>query len=86
MILCGLNWLGGLDSNQDNQIQSLMYYQLYDLPAVGKRRGVARRQVTLLANGCVRQLRPMSGTSLPGQRFFRRLRTESTLECGPSTF
>jgi hypothetical protein len=28
-------WLGGLDSNQDNQIQSLMYYQLYDLPAVG---------------------------------------------------
>ena len=27
-------WLGGLDSNQDNQIQSLMYYRLYDLPAV----------------------------------------------------
>ena len=26
-------WLGGLDSNQDNQIQSLMYYRLYDLPA-----------------------------------------------------
>jgi hypothetical protein len=26
------DWLGGLDSNQDNQIQSLMYYQLYDLP------------------------------------------------------
>ena len=27
-------WLGGLDSNQDNQIQSLMYCQLYDLPVV----------------------------------------------------
>jgi hypothetical protein len=26
-------WLGGLDSNQDNQIQNLMYCQLYDLPA-----------------------------------------------------
>ncbi len=25
-------WLGGLDSNQDNQIQNLMYCQLYDLP------------------------------------------------------
>ncbi len=30
-------WLGGLDSNQDNQIQSLMYYQLYDLPTEGVR-------------------------------------------------
>jgi hypothetical protein len=29
-------WLGGLDSNQDNQIQNLMYCQLYDLPAVKK--------------------------------------------------
>ena len=28
----GKSWLGGLDSNQDNQIQSLMYYRLYDLP------------------------------------------------------
>jgi hypothetical protein len=27
-------WLGGLDSNQDNQIQNLMYCRLYDLPAV----------------------------------------------------
>src|SRR5580700_892595 len=27
-----LDWLGGLDSNQDNQIQNLMYCQLYDLP------------------------------------------------------
>jgi hypothetical protein len=26
------DWLGGLDSNQDNQIQNLMYCQLYDLP------------------------------------------------------
>jgi hypothetical protein len=31
------NWLGGLDSNQDNQIQNLMYCQLYDLPAEGSR-------------------------------------------------
>jgi hypothetical protein len=30
------DWLGGLDSNQDNQIQSLMYCQLYDLPAGGR--------------------------------------------------
>ena len=28
-------WLGGLDSNQDNQIQNLMYCQLYDLPSGG---------------------------------------------------
>ncbi len=28
-------WLGGLDSNQDSQLQRLMYYRLYDLPAVG---------------------------------------------------
>jgi hypothetical protein len=26
------NWLGGLDSNQDKQIQNLLYCQLYDLP------------------------------------------------------
>ena len=30
------SWLGGLDSNQDNQIQNLMYCQLYDLPAEGR--------------------------------------------------
>jgi hypothetical protein len=28
-------WLGGLDSNQDSQLQRLMYCQLYDLPAEG---------------------------------------------------
>jgi hypothetical protein len=27
------SWLGGLDSNQDSQLQRLMYYRLYDLPA-----------------------------------------------------
>ena len=32
-------WLGGLDSNQDNQIQNLMYCQLYDLPAGGNKKG-----------------------------------------------
>ena len=29
-------WLGGLDSNQDSQLQRLMYYRLYDLPVVTK--------------------------------------------------
>ena len=28
-------WLGGLDSNQDSQLQRLMYCRLYDLPAEG---------------------------------------------------
>jgi hypothetical protein len=31
-------WLGGLDSNQDSQLQRLMYYRLYDLPAEGDER------------------------------------------------
>ena len=31
----GKIWLGGLDSNQDSQIQSLESYQLDDLPADG---------------------------------------------------
>jgi hypothetical protein len=35
-------WLGGLDSNQDNQIQNLMYCQLYDLPAGGNKKGRSR--------------------------------------------
>jgi hypothetical protein len=30
------SWLGGLDSNQDSQLQRLMYCQLYDLPAEGR--------------------------------------------------
>ena len=30
-------WLGGLDSNQDSQIQSLESYQLDDLPAGRKK-------------------------------------------------
>ena len=35
MVLQGKNfWLGGLDSNQDSQIQSLESYQLDDLPTV----------------------------------------------------
>jgi hypothetical protein len=32
------DWLGGLDSNQDSQIQSLESYQLDDLPVVCKLR------------------------------------------------
>ena len=34
-------WLGGLDSNQDSQIQSLESYQLDDLPADGRLQEVA---------------------------------------------
>ena len=36
-------WLGGLDSNQDSQIQSLESYQLDDLPAVGRNKNESRR-------------------------------------------
>src|ERR1700726_115399 len=46
------NWLGGLDSNQDNQIQNLMYCQLYDLPAEGRtqqKRAVGTTLSTTLA-------------------------------------
>ncbi len=32
------SWLGGLDSNQDSQIQSLESYQLDDLPTDGEQR------------------------------------------------
>ena len=36
LYLLGENfWLGGLDSNQDSQIQSLESYQLDDLPTGG---------------------------------------------------
>jgi hypothetical protein len=35
-------WLGGLDSNQDSQIQSLESYQLDDLPADGRKMGSSR--------------------------------------------
>ncbi len=36
------SWLGGLDSNQDNQSQSLMYCRLYDLPAEGEIKEMGR--------------------------------------------
>src|SRR3984957_14200410 len=36
------SWLGGLDSNQDNQIQNLMYCQLYDLPPADNKKGRGR--------------------------------------------
>jgi hypothetical protein len=32
------SWLGGLDSNQDSQIQSLESYQLDDLPTDGEQK------------------------------------------------
>ena len=47
------SWLGGLDSNQDSQLQRLMYYRLYDLPAEGettKKAANARPASTLLAD------------------------------------
>ena len=53
-----LGWLGGLDSNQDIQIQSLVSYRLNDLPMRGKtektlpndklqnfKRGIGNRQL-----------------------------------------
>jgi hypothetical protein len=42
-------WLGGLDSNQDSQLQRLMYYRLYDLPVVEE------EGVTVLAPRRLRQ-------------------------------
>ena len=39
----GKVWLGGLDSNQDSQIQSLESYQLDDLPAVDNARDILSR-------------------------------------------
>ena len=36
-------WLGGLDSNQDSQSQSLESYQLDDLPAREEQKGIAAR-------------------------------------------
>jgi hypothetical protein len=56
-------WLGGLDSNQDNQIQSLMYCQLYDLPSGGtlQKKPLARLTSTLLAD-----LGFVNRTRLPG--------------------
>lgn len=45
-------WLGGLDSNQDNQIQNLMYCQLYDLPSGRHKNRAANTALhtTLLTN------------------------------------
>ena len=44
-------WLGGLDSNQDNQIQSLMYYQLYDLPAEAEDKSGSQKRPETSVNG-----------------------------------
>jgi hypothetical protein len=46
-----LVWLGGLDSNQDNQIQNLMYCQLYDLPAEGETTKKAANATCTYFNG-----------------------------------
>ena len=38
-------WLGGLDSNQDSQIQSLESYQLDDLPTEGADRPAQAKEL-----------------------------------------
>ena len=54
-------WLGGLDSNQDSQIQSLESYQLDDLPADG--RNVAGRALQGKPSGYHRNLSRVKGPS-----------------------
>src|ERR1700731_767601 len=62
------DWLGGLDSNQDSQLQRLMYYRLYDLPAdggeangprgPGKVRGRTTQPLYFSQDSRIRQPRP----------------------------
>ena len=42
------SWLGGLDSNQDSQLQRLMYCRLYDLPAEGGTQNTAKAAATIM--------------------------------------
>jgi hypothetical protein len=42
------DWLGGLDSNQDSQIQNLESYQLDDLPAEGEEQPAMRSPATAI--------------------------------------
>ena len=68
MLLLGLrrrDWLGGLDSNQDNQIQNLMYCQLYDLPADGENKSgpLARPENSLTGAVCFVNRRAAAGNS-----------------------
>src|SRR3984957_5688075 len=65
-------WLGGLDSNQDNQIQNLMYCQLYDLPAEG-------RQTTKKATRGGRPISPLPATP----RFVNGWKQSPTALAGP---
>ncbi len=61
-------WLGGLDSNQDSQLQRLMYYRLYDLPVVrneakglsapGNLRGRTTQRLYFSQDSRIRQPRP----------------------------
>src|SRR6266436_5587514 len=46
------SWLGGLDSNQDSQLQRLMYYRLYDLPAEIGEAGQYHRLLAFLSASC----------------------------------
>jgi hypothetical protein len=46
-----MNWLGGLDSNQDNQSQSLMYCRLYDLPTICESAEEPDTRETILRKG-----------------------------------
>jgi len=57
------DWLGGLDSNQDSQIQSLESYQLDDLPAVENSELTSYRDLFLL--GKHRKIRPVFCASKP---------------------
>ena len=71
-------WLGGLDSNQDSQLQRLMYYRLYDLPAEGTQEpgrgapeiGPGRTTQLFYFNQEMRERQPSaSGTANPGCLF-----------------
>jgi hypothetical protein len=75
-------WLGGLDSNQDNQIQNLMYCQLYDLPAEGS--GQQKRAVGTTLNYFTdgtyfrqqpRRIANISRDPPPQQKMFERRRS-----------
>jgi hypothetical protein len=80
-ITCSKIWLGGLDSNQDNQIQNLMYCQLYDLPAAGRRqqkRAVRTTPLYFSGGSPFRQPRPkacsQSSAAFPPEKLLTLLR------------
>ena len=70
------DWLGGLDSNQDSQIQSLESYRLDDLPAAG---GTKRNRDTFTGIGTATihpiQFNRDSRRRQPAPHFYRSLAT-----------